>query len=229
LRKACERNSGVAIVPYLEHLIESGTTLKATVQEFMREFVEAVDVPADDGALQHAAMNMGLIYAGGRLGIAAGLLPWKPERLLAAVQRSFKAALQDLHVHKDVDRKLQKILREKLAGKDVVRRKRNSSFGPNDADGYFECDGTKLVYVIQAKALRDWFPVYAQRIAVLRWLFESGHLQQNYRRGVNAALPIGLQTKALEQQRRWPDGSNPRCFVLTDRFGRKIPTAMNAK
>jgi hypothetical protein len=222
LRKACAENCGVAIVPYIEHLIKSRGTLKTTVEELVREFVESVDVPEDNGALQHAAMNIGLIYAGGRLGIAAGLLPWKPGRLLTAVQSCFKAALQDLHVHEDIDRKVQKMLREKLAGKNVVLRERRSNFGPNDADGYFERDGNKLVYVIQAKALRSWFPVHAHQIVVLRWLFENGYLQQNSKRAMTSAFPIGAQTKALEQQRRWPDGSNPRCFVLNDPFGRKV-------
>ena len=101
---------------------------------------------------------MGLIYAGGRAGIDSGLLPWKPERLLLAIQRCFKASIRDLRAQENIDRKVQKILRRKLQGPRVVERQTESSFGPDSYDGYYERLGGKITYVIKIRSLTPGCP-----------------------------------------------------------------------
>jgi hypothetical protein len=123
-------------------------------------------------------------------------------------------------VHEDIGRKVQQIVRKKLAGATVVPRQLGSRFGKNDADGYFETDDGKRVYVIRSKAFRAWLPVKAQQVAALRWLLDGGYLQTP-KRPMTSVFTIGGKTDVLEQQPRWPDGDNPRCFVFADPFGRE--------
>ena len=76
VRRACAANPRVAIGPYLQYLIDLGGKAPAAVRAHMREFENALEhLDLSDGALQHAARNLSLIYAGGRLGIDAGLFP----------------------------------------------------------------------------------------------------------------------------------------------------------
>jgi len=37
----------------------------------------------------------------------------------------------------------------------------------------------------------------------------------------SGAIAIGGKISALEQQPRWPNEDNPRCFIFTDPFGRE--------
>ena len=79
IRESCERNHGTTIRPYIEHLIANVDAVELTVKSQIAEFEKAVNASALDGALQHAAKNFGLIFAGGCLGIDAKLLPWDRE------------------------------------------------------------------------------------------------------------------------------------------------------
>ena len=56
-----------------------------------------------DAAFQETAHNFALMYAGGRLAIDAGLLPWKPQRLCSAVVTCFRAAMQALDAQEDLE------------------------------------------------------------------------------------------------------------------------------
>ena len=94
IRESCERNHGKTIRPYIEHLITIGDAVKSTVKSRIAEFEKTVNASALDGALQHAAKNFGLMFAGGCLGIDAKLLPWDRGRLLHAIVACFEDALR---------------------------------------------------------------------------------------------------------------------------------------
>src|SRR5450432_2489508 len=67
LRNSCEENHGVAIRPYLQYLIKNKSTLQKTIAKCMGEFESAISDMKLNGALQHAARNFALVYAGGCL------------------------------------------------------------------------------------------------------------------------------------------------------------------
>jgi putative DNA primase/helicase len=224
LRKACERHSGVAMKPYVEHLVQNRETLKQTIAEGVKEFVAGVDIPNDNGALQHAARNMGLVYVGGRLGIEAGLLPWDRKTLLSAVRACFKAAMRELNLHEDPDRIVQRILRKNLNSASVIPQDEvvwnlNGDVKP---DGYYKSVKGKLIYVIGSKAFRRWFPNKSQQEAAICWIREGSHLQIGKEKpGKSNAVQNSIGK--IEQQPRWPDGENTRSIVFTDPFDRKLP------
>ncbi len=78
------------------------TDVKAMVARYMAEFLEFLDIDIKEGALQHAARNFDLVYAGGRLAMQAGLLPWRKERLRSAITTCFKAGLRSITKAEDV-------------------------------------------------------------------------------------------------------------------------------
>jgi putative DNA primase/helicase len=218
VRHACERHHGVAIKPYLQFLFANREDLATSVKARTEEFVKAVAVPNEDGALQHAARNLGTVYAGGCIGIDAGLLPWKPARLLSAIVNCFKDGLNDLKLHQNVEQQALETLRKRLQGASIAHRKTKSTFGPDDYDGYREVVDGRTEYAIKATAFCAWLPFAIQQIAAMKWLMEEGHLKPG-KKFVPSSLAIGGKIEPLAQQRRWPNGKNPRCFVFSDPVG----------
>jgi putative DNA primase/helicase len=101
LRKACEANHGTAFRPYIEYLITSRDTLEARIKKYMTEMHQFEQCSVVKGALEHARQNFGLLYAGGRLAIDAGVVPWKPEQLLRAIATCWRRALEHHGKKKD--------------------------------------------------------------------------------------------------------------------------------
>jgi hypothetical protein len=106
----------------------------------MREMDQFEQCPVVKGALEHARQNFGLLYAGGRLAIDAGVVPWKPEQLLRAVATCWRRA-RDIHGQKkDTLIQAKRALRANLKSEKVKKRGPSASFSPADADGVL-CDG----------------------------------------------------------------------------------------
>jgi hypothetical protein len=91
-----QANHGTAFPRYIDHLIASRDALEARIETYMSEMDQFEQSSVVKGALEHARQNMGLLYAGGRLAIDAGVVPWKPAQLLQAVAACWRHAL-DLH------------------------------------------------------------------------------------------------------------------------------------
>ncbi|MCX5581221.1 DUF927 domain-containing protein [Kaistia terrae] len=64
MREACEANHGVALPPFIEHLVGLEGGLRERVQSLIEHFTAGVPSSAKQGVLQHAAKNFGLLYAG---------------------------------------------------------------------------------------------------------------------------------------------------------------------
>ena len=217
LREACEQNCGVTIIPYLQHLIANRSGIRRSIEADVAEVLDVLNVPETNGALQHAARNAGLIFAGGCCGIDAGLLPWKREELLTAISSCFHDAIADLQEHQNAEARAINVLRDMLRSSSIVESTRSSSFGPGEHDGYFVRDKTTLKYVITPSALKSWFPTETDRLAVLRWLIVGGFLRSCSTQLAQAADAVRMSD--FMTQPRWPNGDNPRCFAFTDPFG----------
>lgn len=109
LRLACERHRGRPIKAYIDYLLKH-SDLKGQIQKHMEGFYKAYDTSTLDGALQHAAQYFALIYAGGRLAIAAGILPWNRKDLRAAVVQCFDAAVDEVDKYDNALEKAKKRL-----------------------------------------------------------------------------------------------------------------------
>ena len=156
LRKACEANHGTAFRRYIEYLIASRDTLEARIKKYMSEMDQFGQRPVVKGALEHARQNIGLLYAGGRLAIDAGLVPWKPEQLLHAVATCWRRAL-DLHGKKeDALTQAKRALRAGLKSEKVKKRMPSASFSSDEADGYYLMKDGVRIYTVHAAAMRKW-------------------------------------------------------------------------
>jgi hypothetical protein len=114
LRKACGANHGTAFPRYINYLIASRYTLEARIEKYMREMDQFEQRPVVKGALEHARQNFGLLYAGGRLAIDAGVVPWTPEQLLRAVATCWRRALELHGKKKDALTQAKRALRANL-------------------------------------------------------------------------------------------------------------------
>ena len=137
LRNACEHQHGMILRPYIKFLINKGEALRDEIQAYMDQFLAKAKAHDLEGALEHAARNMALVFAGGCLGIDAGLLPWKPAGLLEAISSCFEGALAHINHHESAPQRAEEILRVKLPQSDVVRRKETSHFSEKDHPGFY--------------------------------------------------------------------------------------------
>ena len=224
IREACERNHGKVIRPYIEHLIANVDAVKSTVRSRIAEFEKTVNASALDGALQHAAKNFGLIFAGGCLGIDAKLLPWDRGRLLRAVAASFEDALRKSKAHENTATKGRKRLRKNLSSANLAEHTPSAKFGPNDRSGFWEKNNGVLIYTIHAKVFRRWFHNQAQLAATLNWLERDGFLVLSRKKSPSNNPG---NTEWAEQSPRWPSGNNVRSIVFRDPFdGEAIPQSL---
>ena len=91
LRRAIAAHHGHALEPVVLEVARRGDALRAFVAERVAEFRAALAAPPGAGAPWRAAENFGVVYAGGRLAIEAGVLPWPEAELLGAVVACFEA------------------------------------------------------------------------------------------------------------------------------------------
>jgi putative DNA primase/helicase len=224
IRESCERNHGKVIRPYIEHLIANVDAVESTIKSRIAEFEKTVNASALDGALQHAAKNFGLIFAGGCLGIDAKLLPWDRERLLRAIAACFEDALRESKAHENTATKGRKQFRKNLSSANLAEHTPSAKFGPNDRSGFWEKNNGVLIYTIHAKIFRRWFHNQAQLAATLNWLERDGFLVLSRKKSPSNNP---ANTEWAEQSPRWPNGNNVRSIVFRDPFDREaIPQSL---
>ena len=216
LRKACEANHGAVFRRYMEHLIASPEELKSKIADYMDEMAQHTNSPPVKGAHEHARQNMALLYAGGRLAIDAGVLPWTTEQLLKAVTACWQRAI-DLHRDKkDVLTEAKRALRDNLKSERVRRRGSSASFSPEEVDGYYVMEeDTTRIYTVHAAAMRRWLGNDAKQFKVLlEWLESEGFLKPRQSRTDKTDSDWAIQTP------KWPNGKSVRSIVFRDPFPR---------
>lgn len=214
LRRACARQCGTAIRPYVEHLMKLGDKLPALVRASVETFMQHVRTLGLDPALEHAAQNFGLLYAAACLGIEANVFPWNKAATLADVLKCFEQAVRAIKGHEETLDAAKRELRKRLSTEDIRPVTKGGAFGPADAVGFLRKENRGGVYTIHSKAFRIWFSNRTQCVSVLRWLFDEGLLDQ----GMSRAKPSATATEWAEHSPRWPDGTTQRSFVFRDPF-----------
>ena len=149
VRSACERHHGVALTPYVEFLMQDLQRAERRAKAYMAEFMDGLDTTRMSGAMEHAAENLSLIYAGGCLAIDAGILPYRKSDVLRAVERCFRHALQTAAEESDPMLRAKRLLRRYLESNHIVEMKSpNDSFDARRFDGYVADDGGRSRYVV---------------------------------------------------------------------------------
>jgi putative DNA primase/helicase len=212
LRHACEAQHGTVLEPYLAYLIAQGADLNAQVAEYQAEFMKEVRGKGVEGAVEHAARNVSLVYAGGRMGIESGLLPWTEKALLKAVVTSFQLSLGDIHYHQRAEERAVAALKKGIAGARIQKRKMASTFSSSACDGYRALVNGVKIYTVHAKVFRSWFSDRRQVRLALEWL-ERKHLLKP--KTTDKTLDR-KSTDWAEQTPKWPDGKSVRCIVFAE-------------
>jgi putative DNA primase/helicase len=212
LREACEEQHGTALRPYIEFLIEQGPGLKDKVAKYQAEFMKKVKGAAVEGAIEHAARNVSLVYAGGRLGIEAKLLPWDPGRLLKAIAACFRSSLGEIEYHQSAEKRAVSALKRALGKANLSARKKKSKFGEREFDGYYVDAADGRQYTIHSAVFRTWFADRHQLRLALDWLERRELLKPK----VTEKTLDKTSSDWAEQTPKWPNGKSVRSIVFLD-------------
>jgi putative DNA primase/helicase len=210
LREACEEQHGTALRPYIEFLIKQGPGLKEKVAKYQAEFMKKVSGRRVEGAIEHAARNVSLVYAGGRLGIEAKLLPWDPGRLLRAIAACFRTSLGEIEYHQSAEKRAVKALKRGLRRAELRVKKPKSVFSEKDVDGYYVTGVEGTQYTIHSTVFRSWFADRRQLRLALDWLERRRRLRPK----VTEKAPDKTNLDWAEQTPKWPNGRSVRSIVF---------------
>jgi hypothetical protein len=181
----------------------------------MREMDQFEQRPVVKGALEHARQNFGLLYAGGRLAIDAGVVPWTPEQLLRAVATCWRRALELHGKKKDALTQAKRALRANLKPEKVKKRGPSASFSPEEADGYYVMKDGVRIYTVHAAAMRKWLGTDPKLFDVLLdWLDAERFLKPRQSKTGEVGSDWAIQTP------KWPNGKSVRSIVFRDPFQR---------
>jgi hypothetical protein len=210
LLQACSRQAGMAFKHYIQFLVANHQKLALMATADQADFRD--ELAKREPQLRNSPLVTGFarLYAGGAMAITAGVLPWQRDKLLAALIACLEVAQAHASRNGVSLGTLRQLLHEQLRQIGAPKGR----CGPGQAPGFCQLDGTARVYTIHGKAFRSWFADRRQRVAVLRWLHEAGHL----RMGERQYRPSSTSTEWAERAVRWPDGVVHRSYVFRDPF-----------
>lgn len=200
---ACEQNHGAVFEEYIGRLCVEPKATRKRALKFCADFVAKVIESEDGDMARDVARKFGLIYAGGRLAIRYGLVPWKRVDLFDAICACYRAARDLLPDEGVVIRQGKALVYERLAS---LKRK-------SDVSRYSSEPGYKIIkkktcrYLIKVDSFNALFSSRAQRQLVLASLVES--------KCITMKKPRGKRAKAGPQQQfTWPNGKRVRSYEI---------------
>jgi hypothetical protein len=183
--------------------------------------IASIDVRKMSGAVQHAAGNCSLIYAGGCIAVDAGVLDYDKRDLRRAIEQCFRDAFQTAEEARDPLLRAKRVLRRNLEGDRVFQmRSSRSGFDAASFDGYAAKAGEKKKYVIRAKSMREWLKNEPGAFrGIIEWLARRGCLQPRQSR---SARPEQPPTDWAERSLAWADRRSTvtRSLIFNDPFAK---------
>jgi Domain of unknown function (DUF927) len=223
---ACNQNHGMVFNKYIKTLITCPSVEKYTRAK-IAYFVNEVCDQFDGDVARDVAAKFGLIYAGGRLGIRRGLLPWDKDELLEAITKCYFGA-RDLLPDDGVARRegivaLRIRLRELL---EISKSKpKNIQADFEKIDGYRQRQRSFIRYIIKREVFNAVFASSTQKTLVIDWLIENQRITLTV--PIASAGAVELKPKG---QFIWPDGVRRRSYeILWPRRGRASKAAARKK
>jgi hypothetical protein len=185
IERACIANQGVAHVVFLERLVED-TAAADKAQAYVAEFMKAAADILRDRSAGRVGKEIASAYAGARLAIEYGVLPWGRGRSLAALLRCLSDILK--HSHCSADRSDDEIVTEfvnRLRKINAAKASRVSNPKPEKRGAMQEEDAIIMRtkrhrasrLCIKAKRLREWYPAASTRTRLLRLLISRGIME----------------------------------------------------
>jgi hypothetical protein len=207
IRAGCERNHGVTIQQFIEHVIENRKTVRKQVRFLQKKFMNRVLDTNDGPVVRHLAKCFGHIYAAAVIGVNSGTLPWSKKTVRTSIERCYRDARRELNTEND-------LLRE---GVGIMHAKIRALLKANGADlmsgeGFVK-SGKPHRATICAEAFKGWFCDVRQPNIVLKFLRAKNALPSR-------RMPTqGIGIVWAESQPMWPDGKRRRSIVIEERPG----------
>ena len=204
---ACEKDHGKAFRKYIKSLIADRAELKGYIQAKIAYFVKHVCDELDGDVARDVAEKIGLIYAGGMLGIRCGILPWGEAEQLGALTKAYIGARDLLPDDGVAVRQGIKTLRAKL--RQLPRTSKTTVPGYHNIDGYRERQKKVNRYVIKCDAFHSLFASGTQRALVIEWLIQQRRITLAI-----AKTSAGAPAPKPQEQLVWPDRKRRRSFEI---------------
>jgi hypothetical protein len=205
----CEANHGAVLRPYLEKIITADFDVREMVQQSAASFAQHVADIGDDVVTRDVAAKFGLVYAGGRLGIQFGILPWQQDELLDAIAKCYRGARDQLPDEGVALRRGIAILKARLGELDRLKTLETSDSADwEKIPGYWKRRNTDDRYIIRREVFNAIFATAVQRDLVLKYLIEHNQIK--------LALPKGgvSTTAKPKKQFIWPDDKRRRSYQI---------------
>jgi len=215
---ACSENHGKAYRKYIKSLIVDRAGLQKYVQAKIAYFVKRVSDESDGDVARDVAEKFGLIYAGGRLGIRCGLLPWGKPELLDAISKCYISARELLPDDGVATRQGITILKAKLHELPRLSKKRARKTDFEKIDGYRRRREKENRYVIKREAFNSIFASETQRALVTEWLIQRQQITL-----ATSKESAGAPSPGPKEQFKWPDGKRHRSIEIA------LPRRQNEK
>ncbi len=216
LRRACEANHGVALEPFIEHVVAIGaekitTIARRATDQFVGD-VKAHIATEDD---EHAAENFGLIYAAGLLAIDAKLLPIRKSRLLTSISTCFMESVAGQSTVTAVEAAAIAALTNGINAAQWVKPNQVA----DDGRPCFVKIGTvdeATIFAVNPRAFQKWFASVVHMQAAVRWLDRKGQMmlpgkielsrRANFGRNTISTSPRINERQFRSIQFTWPKG-----------------------
>jgi hypothetical protein len=208
---ACAKNHGQVYRRYLRHLIAQRPRLKRTILKYQRAFIKKVVGSSDNTDVADLARKFGLIYAGGRMGIDAKVLPWKRADLFDAIKKCYDGARALLLDDELLLERGRKALRSYLMALPRLKKLKGAAF--TDASGFVDDQETCHRCIVRTEALSGVFASRHQQRLVTAALTQEGMVTLASRRGNTQPGP--------QLQFTWPNGKRVRSYEI--KWPRKQP------
>ncbi len=217
---ACKQHHGVPFRKYIARIIAHGPKLTGDVSKCVNKFVKHVRDERDGDVARDVAQKFGLVYAGGRLGIHYGLLPWKESDLLGAISKCYFGAREllpdDGVVLQDGIKRLREKLNE-LPSLSAIQGKPSVMARLGQLDGYRVGENGLVRCLIKREVFNSVFVSAYQRELLVRWLLKEKRITTAVIKGSNRGTE-----PTPKGQFEWADGERRRSYEI--RLPRKSKT-----
>jgi hypothetical protein len=182
----------------------------------------------DGDVARDVAEKFGLIYAGGRLGIRCGLLPWDRGELLDAIAKCYVGALELLPDEGVTLRQGITALRtqlRKLPALSSGSKQKNMKLNFNEVDGYRQRKEEVSRYIIKREVFNSVFASTKEKALVMEWLVENQRITLAVSDGAAGAAELKPKGQFI-----WLDGVRRRSYeILWPRKGKATKASARKK
>ncbi len=206
IRAGCERNHGVTIQQFIEHVIENRKIVRKQVRFLQKKFMNRVLDTNDGPVVRHLAKCFGHIYAAAVIGVNFGTLPWSKKMVRTSIERCYSDARRELNTETDLLRDGLSTMHAKICALPKADGDLKSLEG-------FRKGSKPKQATICAEAFKGWFSDVRQPNIVLKFLRTKNALPSR-------RMPTqGIGIIWAESQPTWPDGKRRRSIVIEERPG----------